>query len=168
MTLSRSYQDEIGSEREYELIVILKPDSTKENIQVLTKRLLEMVDKNSGKVLNIENWGRRNLAYEIAKSKKGIYLYFRLLGYYELIPEVERLLRMIEKVVRYQTILVDENVDPTARPDQVDEAMLDAISEIHTAVYNEETDENSEKNSDDDNDFEDEEEADFEEDEDKE
>ncbi|MBU1239750.1 hypothetical protein KJ865_08555, partial [Myxococcota bacterium] len=52
-------------------------------------------------------------------------------------PEVERLLRMIEKVVRYQTILVDENVDPAARPDQVDESMLEAISEIHTPVYTE-------------------------------
>lgn len=130
MALSRSYYDEVGSVREYELIVILRPDTSTEDIKTYIKRISDVVEKKEGRILSIENWGRRKLAYEIRKERKGIYLYCRLLGYFELMPEVERILRMIENVIRYMTIVVDANVDPNARPAEFTEEMMKAASEI--------------------------------------
>lgn len=130
MALSRSYYDEVGSVREYELIVILRPDTSSEDIKTYIKRISDVVEKKEGRILSIENWGRRKLAYEIRKERKGIYLYCRLLGYFELMPEVERILRMIENVIRYMTIVVDANVDPTARPAEFTDDMMKAASEI--------------------------------------
>ena len=134
MLVTKSYQDEIGNEREYELIFILRPDATKDEIKTISKRIMDIVTKKSGQVISMENWGRRNLAYEIQKNRKGIYLYFRILGLFDMISEVERLLRMIEKVIRYQTIKIDANVDPSARPSELTDAMIEAASDINASV----------------------------------
>ena len=69
-----------------------------------------------GKVLTVDNWGKRKLAYEIAKQLKGIYLYWQYLGTAGLVEELERNLRMLDSVIRYHTIKLDSNVDPNARP----------------------------------------------------
>ncbi|MBN2723004.1 MAG: 30S ribosomal protein S6 [Deltaproteobacteria bacterium] len=131
MTLSRSYQDEIGSVREYELIVILRPETSSDDIKTLIKRVSDVVERKEGRIASIENWGRRRLAYEIRKERKGIYLYWRILGYFELMAEVERVLRMIEKVIRYMTILVDADVDPNARPAEFSDDMVKAVADLN-------------------------------------
>ena len=63
-------------------------------------------------------------------NKKGIYLYVRYLGGSDTVKELERNLRIWEEPLRYLTVLVDEDVDPGARPEDVDAETLDAASEI--------------------------------------
>ncbi len=121
MALTRSYRDQLNSEREYEMITILAPETTSDDIKVIQRRVLELMERKEGRLLTLENWGRRRLAYTVRKHRKGIYLYWRFLGHSELVAELERLMRMIEKVIRYMTILVDASVDPTARPETVTE-----------------------------------------------
>jgi small subunit ribosomal protein S6 len=130
MPVEKSYQDEIGTKREYEIIVILKADSTKEEIKIVTTRIMDTITKKDGVLISIENWGRRRLAYEIKKNRNGIYLYLRVLGLYGMVPELERVLRLLEKVIRYQTIILDSDVDPSARPSELDDDMIEAATEI--------------------------------------
>lgn len=130
MALTRSYRDQLNSEREYEMITILAPETTSDDIKVIQRRVIELMERKEGRLLTLENWGRRRLAYTVRKHRKGIYLYWRFLGHSDLVAELERLMRMIEKVIRYMTILVDASVDPSARPDTVTEDQLNEAATI--------------------------------------
>ncbi|PKN45481.1 MAG: 30S ribosomal protein S6 [Deltaproteobacteria bacterium HGW-Deltaproteobacteria-17] len=132
MTLTRSYRDQVNNEREYEMITILAPETTSEDIKVIQRRVLDLMERKEGRLLALENWGRRRLAYTVRKHRKGIYLYWRFLGHFELVAEIERLMRMIEKVIRYMSILVDANVDPNARPESVTEEQLNQAAAIQS------------------------------------
>ena len=102
--------------REYETIFILHPESDTKVIDKLATRCREVISRLDGKLLRAENWGNRRLAYPVKKNPKGIYIYLRYLGYQDMVHEIERNLRMIDTVIKYLTVKVDEDVDPEARP----------------------------------------------------
>ena len=102
--------------REYETIFIAHPDTNPEGIDQIAGRLTDAISKLDGRLLKAENWGRRRLAYPIRKQQKGIYIYLRYLGYSDLVHELERNMRMIEPVIKYITVKLDEDVNPEARP----------------------------------------------------
>jgi len=102
--------------REYETIFIVHPDAGTEVIDRVAGRCREVVSRLNGKLLKAENWGRRRLAYPVKKNEKGFYLYLRYLGYSDMVSELERNLRMLDSVLKYMTVKIDEDVDPDARP----------------------------------------------------
>jgi small subunit ribosomal protein S6 len=130
MALLRSQNDEPGTLREYETVFILRADATTDNIQEVNTRIRKIIEDATGKVIRVDNWGKRKLAYEIEKQLKGIYMYWLYLGSTGLVAEVERNLRMLDLVVRYSTVRVDENVNPEARPSQMDEERFAAAAAI--------------------------------------
>ena len=115
----KSLRDEPGKAREYETIYILRPDTANEAVAAVNTRVRGVMDQMGGKILRVDNWGKRKLAYEVRKQLKGIYLYWRYLGTSGVVEEIERNLRMLDSVVRYYTVLVDEDVTPDARPTEV-------------------------------------------------
>jgi small subunit ribosomal protein S6 len=102
--------------REYETIFILNPDSATDAVDRVAGRCQDIISKLDGKMLRAENWGKRRLAYTVRKQPKGIFIYLRYLGYEDLVHEIERNLRMLDPVIKYLTVKVDEDVDPEARP----------------------------------------------------
>ena len=102
--------------REYETIFILHPESGTAVIDKVASRCREVISRLEGKLLRAENWGNRRLAYPVKKNPKGIYIYLRYLGYQDIVHELERNLRMLDAVIKYLTVKVDEDVDPEARP----------------------------------------------------
>jgi small subunit ribosomal protein S6 len=128
-------RDEPGTQREYETIFILRPDTNQEGITLVNTRVRSVIETMGGKILKLDNWGKRKLAYEIKKQLKGIYLYWQFLGTTGMVEEIERNLRMLDSVVRYYTVKVDEDVDPNARPTTVDE---EAFSRAASTVPDEE------------------------------
>jgi small subunit ribosomal protein S6 len=119
--MATSMRDEPGTQREYETIFILRPDTNQEGITLVNTRVRSVIDQMGGKIMKLDNWGKRKLAYEIKKQLKGIYLYWQFLGTTGMVEEIERNLRMLDPVIRYYTVKVDEDVDPNARPTSVDE-----------------------------------------------
>jgi small subunit ribosomal protein S6 len=119
--MAQSMADEPGTQREYETIFILRPDTNLEGITLVNGRVRGVIDTAGGRVIKLDNWGKRKLAYEVKKQLKGIYLYWQYLGTAGVVEEIERNLRMLDSVIRYYTVKVDENVDPTARPAAIDE-----------------------------------------------
>jgi small subunit ribosomal protein S6 len=114
-------RDEPGTQREFETIFILRPDTNQEGIQLVNTRVRGVIDQLGGRLLKLDNWGKRKLAYEVRKQLKGIYLYWQYLGTSGVVEEIERNLRMLDSVIRYYTVKVDEDIDPAARPQSVDE-----------------------------------------------
>jgi small subunit ribosomal protein S6 len=117
--------------REYETIFILNPEITTDGIEQIASRLTDVVTRLDGKLLHAENWGKRRLAYPVRKHPKGYYIYLRYLGYSDLVHELERNMRMLEPVLKYLTVKLEEDVDPKARPVQEEEiSFLPQIEEV--------------------------------------
>jgi small subunit ribosomal protein S6 len=100
-----------GRQREYETIYIMRPDIDAESAEKVGSRVSEVVDREKGKLTKVELWGRRRLAYDIAKHRRGIYVYVKYLGDGKTVSEVERNLRLSDGVLKYQTVLLRNNVE---------------------------------------------------------
>ncbi|MFO0619053.1 MAG: 30S ribosomal protein S6 [Polyangiaceae bacterium] len=100
-----------GRQREYETIYIMRPDIDAESAEKVGNRLSEVVDREKGRLTKVELWGRRRLAYDIAKHRRGIYVYLKYLGDGAVVGEVERTLRLADGVLKYQTVLLRNNVE---------------------------------------------------------
>ncbi len=100
-----------GRARAYETIYVLKPDVDAESAEKVGQRVQEVVARENGKLTKVELWGRRRLAYDIAKHKRGVYVYLKYLGDGKVVSEVERNLRLSDGVLKYQTVLVGNDVE---------------------------------------------------------
>ena len=118
-----------NTQREYETVSILRPDTGKPQIKALIDRVQGVVAKQGGNLVKIDSWGMGVLAYPVAHQRKGIYLYWRYLGGSDMVAEIERNMRLSDRVLRFYSIRVDDDVDPNARPSEIDEDMLEAVSE---------------------------------------
>src|SRR3954465_5594895 len=92
--------------REYETIYILKPDIDADGAEKIGSRLAEVVGREAGRLTKVESWGRRRLAYDIGKQRRGVYIYLKYLGTGKVVSEVERNLRLSDSVIKYQTVLL--------------------------------------------------------------
>ncbi len=117
--------------REYETIFILNPEITTDGIEQIASRMTDVIDRLDGKLLHAENWGKRRLAYPVRKHPKGYYVYLKYLGYSDMVQELERNMRMLEPVLKYLTVKLEEDVDPSARPVLEEEiSFLPQIEEV--------------------------------------
>ena len=97
--------------REYETIYILKPDIDADGAEKIGSRLAEVVTREAGRLTKVESWGRRRLAYDIGKQRRGVYMYLKYLGGGKVVAEIERNLRLADGVIKYQTVLVRSDVE---------------------------------------------------------
>ena len=92
----------------YESVVITRPELTDTQIENLIDGLSQIISNEKGKVVSIEKWGLKNLAYKINKNKKGHYFMMNLDTNPSAILEFERQMRINEDVIRFLTIRIDE------------------------------------------------------------
>jgi small subunit ribosomal protein S6 len=124
-----SLRDTPNTAREYETIYILRPNTPNEGVSEVNGRIKTVIEGMGGKVIKVDNWGKRRLAYEVAKERKGIYLYWLYLAQPGVVEEAERNLRMLDNVIRYLTVKVDEDVDVSARPSEIDDASYEKAAQ---------------------------------------
>lgn len=118
-----------GTQREYESVTILRPSTGKPEIAALIERMQGTFTDYGARLIKIDSWGTRILAFPVDHERKGIYLYWRFLGGSDIVAEFERLMGLSDKVIRFYTVRIDDDVDPEARPSEVTEELLDAASE---------------------------------------
>ena len=98
--------------RKYETVVLVSPESGDEGVQKATNRLREGLEKTQAKEIRLEDWGVKRLAYELNGNRRSHYLYLLYLGTNKTVAEVERLMKITEAVVKYQTVVLEDRVDP--------------------------------------------------------
>src|SRR4249920_925594 len=96
------------SDRQYELVYILPPDTTEAQVAELHEQVGEVVTRLKGTIEKNENWGRRRLAYEIGHHKEGVYVLDVINGSGELMKELDRRLKVMDQVIRHMVVRVDE------------------------------------------------------------
>ncbi len=100
--------------REYETIYILRPDIEHDAAEKIVDRAKDVIARLGGTLTKLDNWGKRKLAYPIQKNTRGTFVYLKYVGFSDLVAELERNLGLIDEVVRFQTVLLEENIDPAA------------------------------------------------------
>jgi small subunit ribosomal protein S6 len=100
--------------KEYETIYVLRSDVDADTAEKVQARVAEVVGRDSGKLVKVEAWGRRKLAYPVAKQKRGVYVYVKYVGRGGLVQEIERNLKLQDTVLKFQTIQTSEEVDVAA------------------------------------------------------
>jgi small subunit ribosomal protein S6 len=96
------------SDRQYELVYILPPETSEQQAGELHEQIAGIVSRMNGTIEKTDNWGRRKLAYEIGHFKEGVYVLEVINGSGELMKEVDRRLKVIDEVVRHLIVRVDE------------------------------------------------------------
>ncbi len=94
--------------RKYELVYVVSPDATDEQVTELHTQIEGIVQRMGGAIDKTENWGRRRLAYEIGRHKEGTYVLEVIDGSGELMKEIDRRLKVIDQVIRHLVVRVDE------------------------------------------------------------
>lgn len=113
--------------REYETIYILRPTVEAEDARKVSDRVTEVMNRMSGKITKVETWGMRRLAYVIDKHSRGIFVYVRYAAFGDVVAELERNLRLLDTVIRFQTIRVRDNVEMEEVEVDPEETKFDAI-----------------------------------------
>ncbi len=95
-------------QRTYELMFIVRPDMTDEDLDKLISALETQASNAGATVKNVERMGKRRLAYLVRGFGDGMYILFTLEGNGEQVHELERRLRVTEPVIKFLTVRVDE------------------------------------------------------------
>lgn len=91
----------------YESAVLINAALDDEQIESIISRIKETIVNNGGEIREIENWGRKRLAYMVKKSKIGYYVIFRFNSSPTLLSKLERYYSLDEYILRYLTIKLD-------------------------------------------------------------
>jgi len=113
--------------RKYETIFILQPELSEDDIKSVTTKAQDVITTYKGECIRMDDWGIRKLAYPIKKSARGRYYYLRFDGDSALIFELERRLRLDDKVLRYQSINITDLPERAVPEKKVE--LTEAVSE---------------------------------------
>lgn len=103
----------------YELIVILHPETSEDDTQAFFKRLNSTLESSfQGKIESLNTWGTRRLANPIKKIASGVYFHVLYTSQSTAVLEVERILRIDDKVLRFMHTALDNRVALTKHLDQ--------------------------------------------------
>ena len=94
--------------RTYELMFIVRPDMTDEDLDKLISTLQSAVPASGGTVKSVEKMGKRRLAYTVRRFNEGIYVLLVVEGGGPVIHELERRLRVTEPVIKFLTVRIDQ------------------------------------------------------------
>lgn len=120
----------VERQREYETIVIIRPDSAEDEISEVDERVENVVDDEGGQMLKTDDWGRRELAYEIQddadgrRFERGVYHYFRYIGPPGTVSEVERNLKLLDPTLKFLTVKLDDDLIPDERLGRPEEEIV--------------------------------------------
>jgi small subunit ribosomal protein S6 len=103
--------------RTYELVFIVDPRVSDEDVVTLTQEYKQMISAGGSEISTEENWGRRKLAYPIEKLTEGKYVFLGVSSQdgKTSLAEVEHRMRQNDKILRYLTVRTDEDLKRAAR-----------------------------------------------------
>lgn len=101
--------------RKYETIFILDPDLEDEQTQSTVEKVKGIITQSNGEVIKVEDWGKRKLAYKVEKKAKGHYILIHFSGSPILLSELERNFRVMDAVIKFQSVRLDEGQESATK-----------------------------------------------------
>ena len=96
--------------RTYEVVYIVKPDVSEEDLDKLISQMESLITNNGGAIQKTEKWGRRRLAYVVRRQREGQYVITTMECEPPALREFERVLKVSEPVIKFQTVRIDEEL----------------------------------------------------------
>jgi small subunit ribosomal protein S6 len=109
--------------RRYETILIAHVDLSEDELSALITRYGGIVTGQKGILVKVERWGKRRLAYMIGKQARGFYILMDYAGDTEVVNELERNLKIDDKILKFMTVLKAERVNREALEKEIADAM---------------------------------------------
>lgn len=92
----------------YETVFVLHPEMTEEDVEANTQSTVQLLEGKGAEIIRVDRGGKRRLAYVMRKQRYGYYnlIHFRTTP--EALPDLERMYRLSERVLRYLTVRFDK------------------------------------------------------------
>jgi small subunit ribosomal protein S6 len=107
----RTLEPRGGKVKRYETVFIVNADLPDEEMNVLLERCRTIIGSQKGVPVKIDLWGKRKLAYVIKKQSRGFYVLADYVGSSAVVSELERNLKIDDKILKFITVLKAESVD---------------------------------------------------------
>lgn len=107
----------------YESIIILKPSLTDEEVDGVLKKITEVIETQGGEFVSMDNWGKKKLAYEVQKERRGIYVAIHYKATGSSIIELERTYRFSELIIKFINVRIDAEELGKSQPVKEDKAL---------------------------------------------
>ena len=111
--------------RVYESAVLINAALDDEAIKNLVTKIRDNIAANGGEIIEVEDWGRKRLAYQVKKSKIGYYTIFRFNAPSDIVPKLERNYQLDENILRYLTVALSK--------DALEQIEIDKSQQTHLA-----------------------------------
>jgi small subunit ribosomal protein S6 len=96
--------------RTYEVVFVAAPTITTEELDAFIAHVQGVVEGRNGKILKVDNWGKRSLAYKIKKYRDAYYVVLTIEGDGAAIAELERRFRVTDYIIRFLSVRIDEDL----------------------------------------------------------
>jgi len=94
--------------RNYEVVFVAAPTLTSEELDGFINHIQTVVEGKNGKVVKVDNWGKKSLAYKIKRFREGYYVVLSIEGDGGAIAELERRFRVTDYIIRFISVRIDE------------------------------------------------------------
>ncbi len=94
--------------RNYELSVVLFSTLSEEEKVATLEKVKELITRFGGEITNVDDWGKRKLAYEIEKQREGFYYFIQFQAETTAPAEIESRVRIMEQVLRYLIVSLED------------------------------------------------------------
>ena len=115
-------------QKTYELVVLLHPD-LEIDVEAPITKVEGLIQAAGGKVIKRDNWGKKRLAYRIARQNFAIYVYFEVQLDAAKVSQLERQILITEEVLRHILVVHDEDARRGKKPAEKKGADQDEKSE---------------------------------------
>ncbi len=120
--------------QEYETVFILDPGLDENQVNEEVQKVETLITSHGGKVLDVQRWGRKRLAYEIRRKRDGVYTLIKHESTGESVKELERRLRLDENVMRVLTVIVGPEWEiPAPEGDGIDRPAVASAAAVAAA-----------------------------------
>ncbi len=108
--------------KKYETIFIMDPDLVDEQTQATMEKIKGIISQSEGaELFKMEDWGMRNLAYNVRKKSRGRYILLHFSGTPTLLSELHRNFRVMDAVIKFQSVRLDERKEVSTKAPPPDE-----------------------------------------------
>ena len=98
--------------KRYETIYIVNPNLDADSLSEVVAKFSDLIEKLKGSLFKVQEWGKRKLAYEVKRFDKGYYVMLDFCGLPDTVRELERNLKLDDRILKYLTVKIDEDVKP--------------------------------------------------------
>lgn len=102
--------------KRYETIYIANPNLEDDALKEVVAKFSDIIEKKRGSIVKIDDWGKRKLAYEVKRFDKGHYVLLDFCGFPEALTELERNLKLDDRILKYMTVKIDDDFEPADIP----------------------------------------------------